>query len=75
LFQLGWGGISEKTNTRSPVVLVDSFRVDDDLVRKGIGVGGGDGWDVVFVSIYDSDDLMRRLLERLGHGTTDFQDV
>jgi hypothetical protein len=69
------GSFSEQADTWSPVVLVDSFRVDNDLVRKGVGVGGGDGWDVVFVSVYDSDDLMRRFLEGLGHGTADFEDV
>jgi hypothetical protein len=70
------GGVSEQADTRSPgVVLRDSFRVDDNLVGEGVGVGGGDGRNVVFVSVYDSDDLMRRFLEGLGHGTANFEHI
>jgi len=65
----------EKADARSPVVLVDGFGVHDDLVRKGVGIGGGDGRDVVFVSVDDGDDLMRRLLQRLCHGATDFEHI
>ena len=71
-----WGcWLSEKTDAWPPVVLGDGFRVDDDLVREGVGIGSGDGWDVVFVSVHDGDNLMRRLFERLGHGPANFEDV
>jgi hypothetical protein len=71
-----WGcWLSEKADAWPPVVLGDGFRIDDDLVREGVGIGGGDGWDVVFVSVYDGDDLMRRLLEGLGHGPANFEDI
>jgi len=65
--------VSEKADAWPPVVLVDRLWVDDDLVREGVGVGGCDGWDVVFFSVHNGDDLMRCLFQRLGHGTADLE--
>ena len=54
-----------------PPVIVDRLGVDDNLVGKGVGIGGSNGRDVVFLSVDDGDDLMRSLFQRLGHGAAD----
>ena len=45
------------------------------MVWKRVGVGGGNGRDVVFVAVHDADDLMCGFLERLGHGAANFDDI
>lgn len=68
-------GVSEQANTWPPVSFGGRLRVNDDVVREWVGVGGCDRGDVVFVTVHDANDLVCGLLERLGHGTADFDDV
>lgn len=68
-------GFSEQADAGSPVVLGRSLGVDDDVIWEGVGVGGRNGRDVILVAVYDGDDLVCRLLERLSHGTADFDDI
>jgi hypothetical protein len=72
---LHWICVLEESDTRPPIIFRNRFRVHDDLVGERIGIGGGNGRYVVFVSIDNGDDLMRGFFERLGHGTADFQHV
>lgn len=68
--------LSEKTHPRPPYIVVASdLWVDDDPVRKGVRVGGGNGGDVVFLAVNNGDDLVGGLFERFCHGTADFGDV
>ncbi len=66
---------SEKADTRSPVILRNRFRIHDNLVGKWIGIGGGNGGNVVFVTIDNGDDFVGSFFERFGHGTPDFEDI
>lgn len=75
IYRVATSGISKQANAGSPVVFGGGLGVDDDVVREGVCVGGGDGGDVVFVAVHDADDLMRGLLQRLGHGAADLDDV
>lgn len=65
----------EEPYARPPVVLGGRFGVDDDLVREGVGVGGGDGWNVVFVAVDDGDDLVGGLFHGLAHSATDLENI
>jgi hypothetical protein len=67
--------VSKQADAWSPVVFGCGLGVDDDVVREGVCVSGCDGGDVVFVAVDDANDLMRGLLQRLGHGTADLDDV
>lgn len=51
---------------RSPAPCLGDLvvRVDVDQVGKGVGLAGGDGWDVVLVRVGERDDLEQRVLER-----------
>jgi len=51
------------------------LRVHDDLVGEGVRVGGGNGRDVIFVSVDDGDDFERCFLEGLFHGTADLDNI
>lgn len=64
----------EQANARPPVVF-GRLGVDDNLIRKGVGVGGGNGRNVVLVSVDDGDDLVRRFFEGFGHGAADLECV
>ena len=64
----------EQADARPPVVF-SRLGVDDNLIRKGVGVGGGDGRNVVLVSVDNGDDLVRRFFEGFGHGAADFEHV
>ena len=64
----------EQSDARPPVVF-SRLGVDDNLIRKGVGVGGGDGRNVVLVSVDNGDDLVRRFFEGFGHGAADFEHV
>lgn len=68
-----WG--LEEADAWSPVVFNHGFGIDDDLVGERIGVGGGDWRDVVFVAVYNGDDLVRGLFDGLAHGAADLYDV
>lgn len=68
-------GVSKQADAWSPVVFGCGLGVDDDVVREGVCVSGCDGGNVVFVAVHDANDLMRGLLQRLGHGTADLDDV
>lgn len=48
----------EQTHARPPFVVGNGLGVHDDLIRKGVRVGSGDGRDVVFVAVHDGDDLV-----------------
>lgn len=66
---------SEYADTWSPVALSCSFWVHSDVIRERVGVRRRDWGNVIFVAINDINDLVRGFLERLGHGTADFDDV
>lgn len=73
---LGLGYVSEDAHPGAPCILVGNrFGVDDDLVGKGVRVGGGDGGNVVFVAVDYGNDLVGGFLERLGHGAADLEHI
>ena len=45
------------------------------MVWKRVGIGGGDGRDVVFVAVHNANDLVCGFLQRLGHGAANFDDI
>jgi hypothetical protein len=47
MFSLRLSG-SVKSHAVSPAV---SARVDNDAIREWVGITGGDGWDMVFVTV------------------------
>lgn len=72
----GAGVASENAHPRPPYVLVGrGLGVHDNLVGEWVRVGGGDGWDVVFVAVDDGYDFVGGFLEGFGHCATDLQDV
>ena len=66
---------SKEADARPPVILCHGFGVDDDLVGKRVGVGGGNGWNVVLVTVHNGDDLVRGFLERFGHGASNLENI
>lgn len=65
---------SENAHARAPHVLIGGdFWVDEDLVGEGVGVGGGDGRDMVFVAVDYGDDFVRGFLEGFGHGAANLE--
>lgn len=58
-----------------PPVVFSRLWVDDNLVGEGVGIGSGDGRNVVFVAVDDGDDLVRGFFQRLCHCATDLEDV
>lgn len=49
--------------------------IDQDLVGERIGVGGGDGGNVVLVAVDDIYNLEGGFVEGHFHGSADFEDV
>lgn len=70
----GVDGVSEDAHAWTPRI-GGSFRVYDNVVGEWVLVGGGDGWDVVFVAVDDVDDFHGGFLERLLHCAAHFEDV
>ena len=66
--------VLEQADARPPVVF-SRLGVHDNLIRKGVGIGGGNGRNVVLVSVDDGNDLVRRFFERFGHGAANFERV
>ena len=65
----------EEADAGPPVVFGGGLWVHDDLVGEGIGVGGGDGGNVVLVAVHNGDDLVGGLFDRLGHGAADLENI
>jgi hypothetical protein len=74
-FFVGQDGVGLEQADAGPPVVLSRLGVDDNLVRKGVGIGGGNRRNVVLVSVYDGDDFVRRFFERFGHGAADFEHV
>lgn len=65
----------EQADAWPPIVLIWCLGIDNDLVREGVRISGGDGRDMVLVTVYDGDDLVCRLFKRFSHGPAYFQDI
>jgi hypothetical protein len=63
--------VSEDAHSRTG----SRFRVHDYMVGEWILVGRRDGWDVVFVTVYDVYYFHGGLLEGFPHCAADFEDV
>jgi hypothetical protein len=63
---------SEDTHALAPSL---SLGVDNDLVGERVRVSRCDGWNMVFVSIDDIDDLERGFVEGHFHRAADFDNV
>lgn len=57
-----WVSIPTSIPAPKPMAIPLLPRIQDDLIRKRIGVAGGDWRDMIIVAIHDGDDLHRRLL-------------
>lgn len=47
-------------------------RIQDNAVGERIRLAGGNGWDMVFITVDDVEDLERGLLEHVFHCSADF---
>lgn len=73
---VGLGYVSEDAHSGAPGILVGhTFRIYNDLVRERVRVGGGDGWNMVFVAVDNGYYFVGGFLEGFGHCAAHFENV